>query len=224
MGYYLDLKKISLDEYKSKLELAYLPPSRMILKENLSVRFDFLKNVGIRTVKELQTTLKQKSKFSELTKIDFFSEEYLKVLLREINSIQPKPNKIKDFAEISTAAVSKLEEIGIKDTSKLFEKVKNSQMRKELSQVTGISEKEIMYLTKLTDLSRIKWVSATFAKMLLQVGCDSVKNAADTNPEELYSKIKQINNEKNYFKGNIGLNDMRIFVLAAKEVPIEIEY
>jgi hypothetical protein len=29
MGYYIDLAKITIDKYKSKLESAYLPPGRM---------------------------------------------------------------------------------------------------------------------------------------------------------------------------------------------------
>lgn len=37
MGYYIDLEKISLDEYKSKLEAGFLPPGKMILKENIKM-------------------------------------------------------------------------------------------------------------------------------------------------------------------------------------------
>ncbi len=224
MSYYIDLEKITLDEYKAKLEVGYLPPSRMILKENINERFEVLKNNGINNLKELQQTLKQKNKLTEFCKIECFSEEYLSILLREINSMHPKPNKLKDFIGISTDTINKLEKSGIKDTFKLFDKVKNSQKRQELAHFLDISEDEILLLTKLTDLSRIKWVGATFARMLLEVGCDTVKNAANFNPEDLYQKINQINKEKSFYKGNIGLNDMRIFVLAAKDVPIEIEY
>ncbi len=224
MGYYIDLEKITLDDYKAKLEVGYLPPSRMILKENINERFEIFKKKGINNLKELQQTLKQKNKLTEFSKIECFSEEYLSILLREINSLLPKPNKIKEFIGISTDTINKLEKIGIKDTVKLFDKVKNPQNRKELAYSLGISEEEILILTKLTDLSRIKWVGAIFARMLLEVGCDSVQKAANFNPEDLYNKIKQINKEKNFFKGSIGLNDMRIFVLAANDVPIEIEH
>ncbi|HPI19550.1 MAG TPA: DUF4332 domain-containing protein [Candidatus Kapabacteria bacterium] len=224
MGYYIDLEKITLDEYKAKLEVGYLPPSRMILKENLNERFDILKQRGVNNLKDLQQILKQKNNLTEFSKIEYFSEEYLSILLREINSMHPKPNKIKDFIGISNQTINKLEKIGIKDTVKLFDRVKNSQKRHELANYLDIPEDEILILTKLIDLSRIKWVGATFARMLLEVGCDSVQKAANSNPEDLYKKINQINKEKNFFKGGIGLNDMRIFVFAAKEVPIEIEY
>ena len=43
MGYYIDLEKISIDDYKVKLQSAYLPPSRMVLKERLDERFGSFK-------------------------------------------------------------------------------------------------------------------------------------------------------------------------------------
>jgi hypothetical protein len=53
MGYYINLEKISIDDYQTKLESAYLPPSRMILKEKLDERFGYFKKIGIKNVKGL---------------------------------------------------------------------------------------------------------------------------------------------------------------------------
>jgi hypothetical protein len=41
MGYYIDFEKVTIDEYRLKLESAYLPPSRMMLKDKLDERFGF---------------------------------------------------------------------------------------------------------------------------------------------------------------------------------------
>lgn len=60
MGYYIDLEKITIDDYRIKLESAYLPPSRMILKEKLDERFGYFKSIGLRNVKELIQLLKKK--------------------------------------------------------------------------------------------------------------------------------------------------------------------
>jgi hypothetical protein len=168
--------------------------------------------------------LKKKDKLEELSKVDCFSDDYLVILLREINSIQPKPNKISEFIGISPETVSKLEKIGIKDTVKLFDNVLTPESRKKLAARTNISESEILELTKLTDLSRIKWVGATFARMLFFVGVDTVEKASSVDYVELHQKINQINKEKNYYKGQIGLHDMKLFVDAAKEVSYEIQY
>jgi len=224
MGYYINLSSISIDEYKSKLEVADLLPSRMILKDRLEERFNYFKSIGIGTVSELQKMLKKKEKLEELSKLDCFSNNYLVILLREINSIQPKPNKLIEFIGISPETVSKLEKVGIKDTVKLFDNVLTPESRKNLAAKTNISETEILELTKLADLSRIKWVGATFARMLFDVGIDTTEKASKADYEELYLKINQINREKNFYKGQIGLHDIKLFVDAAKEVSLEIGY
>ena len=224
MGYYIDLNSISIDEYKKKLESSIMIPSRMILKDMIDERFNHFKKLGIKNVHELQLTLKKKDKLKELSKDNLFSEEYLTILLRELNSIQVKPNKINDFIGISSDTISKLEKFGIKDTLKLFDKVLTIKSRKELASKTGINEDEILKLTKLADLSRIKWVGATFATVLYEAGYDSLEKVSKANYEELHKTIVKLNNEKKLYKGHIGLNDMKICVMAANEVPLEIEY
>lgn len=224
MGYYIDLATITLDTYKEKLRNAYLPPSRAILKERLDERFAHFAKAGITNLKELQQTLKKKDKFDSLSKENSFKGDYLVILLREINSTLPKPNKISDFIGITAETAAKLEKAGVKDTQKLYDKVKTPQSRNELAKITGITPEIILELTKLTDLSRIKWVGATFARMLYDIEVDTVEKACSIDPNTLYEKINQINNDRNYYKGQIGLNDMRIFVNAAKEVPQEILY
>jgi hypothetical protein len=222
MGYYIDLGSISIDNYKEKLESSDLLPGRMILKERLDERFNYFKSIGIKNVLELQQTLKKKDKLAELTKVNCLSEDYLVILLREINSIQPKSNKIKEFIGISSDTVSKLEKLGIKDTVGLFDKVKTPESRTELAFSAGIDIAEILELTSLTDLSRIKWVRATFARMLYETGIDTVDKASKADYVKLHMKINQFNKERNFFKGQIGLHDVKLFVDAAKEVTLEI--
>ena len=224
MGYYIDLEQISIDEYQRYIEKSDLLPSRRIIKENLSERFTYFKNIGITNVLELQRTLKKNDKLTELAKINCFSTDYLKILLREINSIQPKPTKISEFKGISQETIKTLEKHGFQNTFKLFDKIKTKNNRNELAKITGISAEEILELTKLTDLSRIRWVGATFARMLYDIGVDTAEKAANSNFTDLHLKINQTNKEKKYFNGNIGLNDMKLLVNAAKEIPLEVEY
>jgi len=224
MGYYIDLEQISIDEYQRYIEKSDLLPSRRIIKENLSERFTYFKNIGITNVLELQRMLKKNDKLTELAKINCFSTDYLKILLREINSIQPKPTKISEFKGISPDTIKTLEKHGFQNTFKLFDKIKTKNNRNELAKITGISAEEILELTKLTDLSRIRWVGATFARMLYDIGIDTAEKAANSNFTDLHLKINQTNKEKKYFNGNIGLNDMKLFVIAAKEIPMEVEY
>lgn len=198
-------------------------PSRMILKEKLEEHFAFFKNAGFKNVHQLQQLLKKKENIKELT-IAGLSEEYLTILLREINSIHPKPNKLKEFEGMNEEIISKLEKIGIKDTVALFEKVKTPDDRKKLADKTGLTQDEIIVLTKLTDLSRIKYVGATFARVLYEAGFDTAEKVAMADFNDLYNRITKLNKERNLYKGNIGLNDMKLCVLVAKDVPLEIEY
>ncbi len=161
---------------------------------------------------------------ARLSEVDYFSGDYLTVLLRELNSYHPKPNKIKDFPGISDDVVSKLEKIGIKDTLALFDKIKTKKSRETLAIEIGIDREDLLELTKLTDLSRIRWVGVMFARILYESGFDTLESVAKADPTDLYKKITQTNKEKKLYKGQIGLNDMNLCVTVAKEVPLEIEY
>lgn len=224
MGYYIDLEKTQIETYGEKLKKAYLPPSRIILRESTDEIFAYFKSIGISNVKDLIVLLKKKDSISELQKTDLLTEEYLKILLRELNSILPKPNKIKEFQGLSVDLTEALAKIGVNNTLKLYDKVLTEKARKELAKKINIPYEQIVELTKLTDLSRIKWVGVSFAKMLYHLGIDSVEKASKANAEELHKQINQLNKEQGFYKANIGINDIRIFVEAAKEVPIEIQY
>lgn len=224
MGYYIDLEKISIDDYREKLKSAYLPPSRLMLKDKLDERFGYFKGIGIKNIKELIQLLKKKDKLAELSKVDCLSGDYLTILLRELNSTLPKPNKISDFIEIAKNTMDSLEKIGITNTEKLYDKVIKKSDRQKLANSTGIEYQDILELTKLSDLSRIKWVGATYAQMLYDLGVDTVEKVSESDPIDLHAKINQMIKEKNIFKGAIGLNDVKILIESANDLPLEIEY
>jgi hypothetical protein len=224
MGYYIDLDKVSLSDYRNKLESGYLPPSRRLLKERLNERFGYFSSIGIRNVKELLQWLRKKDRFDELSKVECLSGTYLTILLRELNSTLPKPNRIGDFPGISEYTSQRLAALGIRTTEHLFYKVITKADRQKLADITGIMESDILELTKLCDLSRIKWAGVTFARMLYDMGTDTVEKVSKADPAQLHARINTFNKEKGLYKGQIGLNDIRIFVDAAKEVPLEIEY
>jgi len=224
MGYYIDLKNISIDKYKEILKSADLLPSRMILKYNIDDIFNIIKKQKIENVDELQRAFNNKTKLQDFSKKSGIQEDYLKILIREVNSYRQSPNKIKDFPGISENEILKLEDLEINNTLQLFDKILTPQSRNELSSQTGISENEILKLAKLTDLSRIRWVNHTFAYVLLEASYDTAEKVADADYKELYEKVKKLNEEREIYKGHIGLHDMKLCVEAAKDVSLEIEY
>lgn len=138
MAYYIDLSQITLRDYKSRLATSYLPPSRMILKENVDERLDYFISEGIENVDELLKTLKNSKEFSRFSGVNLFSEGYLTILLRELKSIHPRPNRIADFPGISKKLVNALEKKGIKNTFRLYDFVRTPGDRKQLASETAI--------------------------------------------------------------------------------------
>ncbi len=223
-NYYIDLKKISLSDYEKELENTELIPSRRIIQEDIKNRFLFLNKHGINNLNDILVLLKTPDKIKDFAKKTSLPEEYLTILKREIASSQPKPVNLSGFPGISKASIKNLVKLNIKNTRQLFDFIKNETGRKELSKKSGISYNEILELTKLTDVSRIKWVGANFARLLVDSKMDTVAKVSKADYKELYRILMDINKEKKYFKGKFGLNDMKLCVIAAGNVPDAIEY
>ncbi len=217
--YYIDLKQVTLCEYETELEQAELIPSRKILKEDLQKRFSCMKNHGINHLDDLMTALKTPDKINQFALKTGLPEEYLTILKREIASSQPKPVNLIDFPGIPEDSTDRLAQLGIKNTLQLFQFVRTEIERKALSEKTEIPYHVILELTRLTDVARIKWVGANFARLLVDSNCNTVDKVAMADYRELYDEVIRINEEKQYFKGKFGLNDMKLCVMAAKNVP-----
>lgn len=224
MAYYIDLSKIDLISFKEKLKIADLLPSRVLLKENIDEIFSEFLKLKFSNLTDLKVILSNKKNFTDLLKNQVFNETYLKVLLREINSMHPTPNKITDIPGLNPKSVAILEKIGLKDTFKLYDHIRTEENRLKLQKTTGLKTVEITELMHLTDLSRIKWGSAIFVRMLYDLGYDSANKVADSDHSVLYENIKKINVQNQYFKGNIGKHDIKLFVESASEVLDDIEW
>ncbi len=223
MGYYIDLKSISIDKYKDIIKSAELIPSWKVLKENIDENLNIIKAHNIKNLDDLLTVLKGKDDIELFSQKSGLPGKYLEVLKRVVNGYRQKPNRIKDFPCIAEETAVKLERIGIRNTLKLYEMILTPDKRDELAEETGISKSEIVTLAKLTDLSRIRWVNHTFAYVLLEAGYESAEEVAHADPEELYEKIKRLNSERKIYNAHIGVRDMKMCIDSAGELDFEIE-
>lgn len=223
-NYYINLNTISLSDYAQELETAVMIPSRMILKEDIQRRFECLKTHGINNLNDILVAFKTPEKLKAFAEKSGLPEDYLAMLKREIASSQPKPVNLKDISGIDKDVIRKLEASGINNTKKLFPYVTTPAGREALANQTGISLEVILELTKLTDVSRIKWVGANFARMLVDSEYDTVEKVANADYAKLYTQINAINAKMQFFKGKFGMNDMKLCVLAARNVPKAISY
>jgi hypothetical protein len=156
MSYYIDLKSISIDQYKKILQSSDLIPSWKALLEDIDNMFNYIKKQNLNNLEELLENIKNKDKVQKFAKLSGMPLKYLEVLRRSILTYKPAPNKIRDFQCVSKTIVDKLESVGIKNTIQLYDKILTTRKRKELFEETDIKSKEIEKLAKLTDLSRIK--------------------------------------------------------------------
>lgn len=101
MGYYIDLKNITIDKYKEILKSAVLIPSWSVIERDIDKNFDIIKNHKVSNLDELLLALKDKEKIHEFSKQTGLQEDYLVILKRVVNGYRQKPNAIKDFTCIT---------------------------------------------------------------------------------------------------------------------------
>ena len=224
MGYYIDLESISIDQYKTILRAADLIPSWMVLKENIDENFDTIKDQGISNLDELQKALKNKNKVQEFSGQSGLPEDYLNVLRRVVNGYHPKPNRFRDFPNLTKEVVEKLEALEFKNTLHLYDEILTLEKRNDLSKKSGIDKSDVLKLAKLTDLSRVRWVNHTFAYVLLEAGYPTAESVARADYREMYETIRELNREREIYKGHIGAHDMKMCVEAAQGLDFEIKY
>ena len=85
----------------------------------------------------------------------------------------------------------------------------------ELADSTGVDAAVLEALIRLADLTRVQWVSPTAARMLVEAGCDSVSTLAAADSEDLCEALVRVNEGDRFFKGKIGLRDVKRLIQAA---------
>lgn len=223
-NYHIDLKEFSLKKFKGEIEDSTPLPSRKILKENLDERFEILKENGVFNLQDLTNLLKTPKKAREFAEKSGLPEDYLLILRREVNSYTPNPVNLDKFPGVEEETLIKLKSAGIKTSFHLFKRVKTLEDRENLTAELGIDHGELLELTKLTDMVRIKWVGPVFARIFLDSGTDTLQKVSEADAKTFYKKLVEINREKHYTKSTFALSDVELCVKVAGMVPKVIEY
>ena len=132
--------------------------------------------------------------------------------------------KIIDIEGVGEAYAQKLNEAGIIKVSELLERCANPKGREELAGQTGISEKLILRWTNHADLFRIKGVGPQFAELLEVAGVDTVKEFRHRVPENLQSKLEEVNAERHLVGRVPSLKEVRKMVAEAQELDAVMTY
>ena len=174
-----------------------------------------LEQQGSTTLAHLRNELKTSRRLEAVAKATGIETQYLTLLRREIEGYLPKPSALKDFNWLPKNEIAKLERNGIRDTAALYEATDSKSKRTALAKSTGVDITILEMFAKLVDLTRVQWVSPTTARMLLEAGSNSATRLANADADELYEAFAHVNTGNRFFKGKIGLRDVKRLIHAA---------
>ncbi len=133
----------------------------------------------------------------------------------------PSLTKIEGIGE---AYAQKLKAIGIATTEALLKQGAKPKGRQEIAEKSGISDKLILKWINRADLFRVKGIGEEYADLLEIAGVDTVPELARRNPENLYQKMIEVNEEKNLVRKPPSQSQVQGWVEQAKDLPRVITY
>jgi len=118
----------------------------------------------------------------------------------------------------------KLKNNGIRSIESLLQKSASANGRKELEMKTGIGHALILEWVNLADLFRVKGIGEEYSDLLEEAGVDTVVELAQRNPENLYQKIIEVNQQKHLVRRPPSLKSVRSWISQAKALPRIVTY
>lgn len=222
--YHVDLEQFSLERFRHILETGKVLPSRKILKEKIPERFAMLESMGIRNLKELIGALSTKKKVERFSQESGLPQDYLNMLKRQTRIYTPNPVSLKDIPGIAPEYIERLAAVGVKHTKHLFKRAKLERERAELSRLVDVPGDVLLELVKMSDLARAGWVGPIFARLIYEAGADTLEELSKRSPEELFERLRAVNDEQKLTKGSFSVGDIASCIEIAKELPKVIEY
>ena len=108
---------------------------------------------------------------------------------------------------------------GVTTLEGLLKKCCEKKGRKEITDKSGIGEKLVLSWVNRADLSRINGVSTQYADLLECAGVDTVPELAQRKPENLQSKMYEINADKKLVRKVPSVSQVQDWVAQATNLP-----
>ncbi len=134
------------------------------------------------------------------------------------------PNKITDIEGIGPSFAEKLSAASIETTDELLDQCATPQGRKSGAEKTGVGEGTILKWTNMADMMRVSGIGGQFAELLNASGVDTVKELRTRNPENLATKMNEVNTEKKLTKGTFSTMTVTDWIEKASELDPKITY
>jgi len=132
--------------------------------------------------------------------------------------------KLLDIEGIGPVYAEKLTGAGVKSIEGLLELGATPKGREELAEKSGISKALILEWVNHADLFRIKGVAEEYSDLLEEAGVDTVVELANRRPDNLHSKMLEVNEEKKLVRRPPSLKEVEKWVAQAKKLPRAVHY
>jgi PAS domain S-box-containing protein len=137
---------------------------------------------------------------------------------------ESKSENITSIEGIGPVYAGKLGEAGVHTTGDLLQAATSRKGRSDLAEQTGISANLILAWTNRADLMRVPGVGEEFSDLLEAAGVDTVKELRRRNPENLFTALHEVNEEKNLVRRTPSQAEVNAWVEAAKALDPILTY
>lgn len=133
-------------------------------------------------------------------------------------------SKLSEIEGIGPVCAAKLETAGVKNQAQLLEAGATPKGRKELAEQCDLSGKLILKWINRADLARVKGIGEEYADLLEHAGVDTVPELAQRRPDNLYTKMVEVNEEKKLVRALPSESMVAKWVEQAKGLPRAVNY
>jgi predicted flap endonuclease-1-like 5' DNA nuclease len=132
--------------------------------------------------------------------------------------------KILDIEGVGPVYAGKLGKVGIKSVEALLKEGCTPKGRETIAKNSGIDKGLILEWVNHADLYRVKGVGEEYSDLLEEAGVDTVVELATRKPENLHTKILEVNAAKKLVRRPPSLKEIVKWVNQAKKLPRVVEY
>lgn len=204
----MDLTKFSLEEFEEILLTSRLLPSQRIILVDLSLNMQKLKNKGLKNLQNVYDLLKKKDAYPSISRETGISEAYLVILNRMVNGYIVKSLPLDKLVIFTKEELCDLAEEDIKTTKHYYESFLNAPQSENISEKVNIPLARLEYALHIIDLLRINGVGVEYAKILYEMGIQSVQDYNKTPSETILASFNELNKNKVYSKATLGISDI----------------
>lgn len=126
--------------------------------------------------------------------------------------------KISDVEGIGPKYASKLQKAGIRSVAGLLKMCCDKKGRKKAAEESGIDPSQLLKWANMADLYRIKGIGSEYSELMEASGVDTVKELRTRKPENLHSKMMEVNLKKKLVRQLPSGSQVASFVDQAKNL------